>query len=265
MAVLLYHSVESTCAQKVRIVLCTKRIDWQEILLNLRKGEQFAPAYLRLNPKAVVPTLVHDAQVVRESSVINEYLEDRFPEVSMRPKDPMNRARMRLLIKMVDDEVHPAIGVLSYAIFLRHQMNARMSEAELREHFARVVDPQRRQRQQATHTDGLQSAAAAPAIASLARFVREIGESLERSEWLGCEGFSLADAAALPYMLRARSIRLAGLWRQNKAVDRWLERGIAEVSRLPLVDPWGSDVFLDMVLKYADAEKSAITRLLENS
>jgi glutathione S-transferase len=265
MTVVLYHSVESTCAQKVRIVLSTKRLEWQEVRLNLRKGEQFAPSYLRLNPKAVVPTLVHDGKVVRESSIINEYLEERFPEISLRPKEPIDRARMRLLIKTIDDDVHPAIGVLSYAVFLRHQMNERMSESELREHFARVVDPQRRQRQQATHQDGLRSQAAVPAIAALARFVGEISEILRQADWLGDDSFSLADAAALPYMVRARSMRLAGLWGKFKVVDCWLDRGLAEVSRLPLEDPWGSADFLDMVRKHADAEEPAITRLLESA
>ena len=85
MSLTLYHSVESTCAQKVRIVLAAKGLAWEEICLNLRKGEQFAPQYLRLNPRAVVPTLVHDGAVIRESSVINEYLEDCFPEPPLRP------------------------------------------------------------------------------------------------------------------------------------------------------------------------------------
>ena len=63
----LYYSIESTCGQKVRLNLAEKSLEWRERLLNLRKGEQFAPDYLRLNPKGVVPTLVHDGQVVIES------------------------------------------------------------------------------------------------------------------------------------------------------------------------------------------------------
>ena len=49
----LYHSTESTCAQKVRIVMAEKQLAWSEIILNLRKGDQFSPEYLKLNPKAV--------------------------------------------------------------------------------------------------------------------------------------------------------------------------------------------------------------------
>ena len=139
----------------MRLVLTEKAIPWDEVRLNLRKGDQFKPDYLKLNPKAVVPTLVHDACVVRESSIINEYIDDVFPEPPLRPDDPGRRARMRLLIKAFDDEAHPSIGILSYAIFLRHQMNKLNTPEEMAEHFRNVADPMRRERQMRTHDDGL--------------------------------------------------------------------------------------------------------------
>lgn len=259
----LYHSVESTCAQKVRVVLATKLLDWEEIRLNLRKGEQFAPHYLQFNPKAVVPTLVHNGTAIQESSVINEYLEDRFPEMSLRPADPIARAQMRLLVKTVDDEVHPAIGVLSYAVFLRHQMNQRMSAEELREHFRKVVGPARRDRQQATHEKGLAAPAATLSISTLRRFVRQLATALGGQPWLVGDSFTLADAAAIPYLFRARALRLAPLWDGHAAVAAWLERGEAEASRLQLTDVFGSPDFHAMVAAYADAEEHAIRQQLE--
>ncbi|MCF7980380.1 MAG: glutathione S-transferase N-terminal domain-containing protein, partial [Pseudomonadales bacterium] len=92
MDILLYTSVESACAQKVRLVLSEKKVDWNERSLNLRRGDQFAPEYLKLNPKAVVPTLVHGNQVIRESSVINEYLDEIFPDPPLKPSDPWLRS-----------------------------------------------------------------------------------------------------------------------------------------------------------------------------
>jgi glutathione S-transferase len=263
MTLTLYHSVESTCAQKVRIVLAAKRLEWEEIRLNLRKGEQFSPHYLRLNPKAVVPTLVHDGAAIRESSVINEYLEDRFPATPLRPADPVARAQMRLLVKTIDDEVHPAIGVLSYAIFLRHQMNERMSAEELREHFRKVADPARRERQQATHAKGLESPAASLALGALKRFVEQLSAALGGRSWLVGDAFTLADAAAIPYMVRARALRLSSLWDDQDGVAAWLDRGVEEASRLPLDDTFGSSSFDAMVAGHAATEEQAIRRLLE--
>lgn len=263
MQLTLYHSVESTCAQKVRIVLAAKGLQWEEIRLNLRKGEQFAPEYLKLNPKAVVPTLVHHGIALRESTVINEYLEDRFPDPPLRPADPFAAASMRLLVKTVDDEIHGAIGILSYAIFLRHQMNERMSPAELEAHFRKVADPARRERQQSTHEKGLASPGAALAIGALQRLVAQMAVALDGSPWLAGEEFSLADAAALPYIVRARALRLAPLWEDQPGIGAWLDRGIAEVGRLPLADTFGSPSFDPMVASYAERERNSIAQLLD--
>ena len=86
----LYHSVNSVCAQKVRVVLAEKNLEYQEHLMTLR-GDQFDAEYMKLNPNAVVPTLVHDGRPVIESSVILYYLDDAFANPRLMPKDPYLR------------------------------------------------------------------------------------------------------------------------------------------------------------------------------
>ena len=71
---------------------------------------------MKLNPNAVVPTLVHDDCVIIESSIINEYLDDLEPARPMKPEAPYRRARMRLWIKQLDDSIHYAINTVSNAI-----------------------------------------------------------------------------------------------------------------------------------------------------
>jgi glutathione S-transferase len=65
----LYHNINSVCAQKVRIALAEKGQKLTEHLLTLQ-GDQNDPAYMKLNPNGVVPTLVHDGNVIIESSLI---------------------------------------------------------------------------------------------------------------------------------------------------------------------------------------------------
>ena len=65
----LHHNINSVCAQKVRIALKEKGQEAKEHLLTLQ-GDQNDPAYLKLNPNGVVPTLVHDGNVIVESSLI---------------------------------------------------------------------------------------------------------------------------------------------------------------------------------------------------
>ena len=72
----LYHHGSSVCAAKVRIVLAEKSLPWDGVYVDILRGDQFDPAYVKLNPKAVVPTLVHDGKVIVESTVICEYLDE---------------------------------------------------------------------------------------------------------------------------------------------------------------------------------------------
>src|SRR5512132_1741931 len=62
----LYHNDTSACAQKVRVTLAEKGLEWKSIHLDLRKGDQQQPEYLKLNPRGVVPTLVDNGRAVRE-------------------------------------------------------------------------------------------------------------------------------------------------------------------------------------------------------
>jgi len=80
----------------VRIALSEKHIAWEPILVNLRADEHKTPRFLALNPYGKVPVLVDEGAVIYESTVVNEYLEDRFPELALLPRDPLGRAEVRL-------------------------------------------------------------------------------------------------------------------------------------------------------------------------
>jgi glutathione S-transferase len=85
----LYHNALSTCSQKVRLVLAEKGIEFESRLIDLMSGQQHDPQYVALNPKHVVPTLVVDGEVVRESSIIAEYLDARVEANPLTPEDPL--------------------------------------------------------------------------------------------------------------------------------------------------------------------------------
>ncbi len=264
MKLTLYHSVESTCSQKVRFVLSEKHLQWQEKNINLRKGEQFDPDYLKLNPQAVVPTLIHDAQVIRESTVIIEYLDDAFAEPALKPETPYERAMMRLFLKAFDEEVHPSVGILSYAIVLRQQMNSLFTEQEMAQHFKKIVDPMRRERQQKTHYDGLQSPAAAAAIVTLDKIAAMMEDALLKHSWLACGQFSLADATAAPYITRIQNLGLSAIWQDRPQLEKWLSRVTERVSHYGLKDPWGSDYFSELVSAHVASSHEEIQALLIN-
>jgi glutathione S-transferase len=79
MSFTLYNAPQSTCSQRVRFVLNAKQLPFEEKKLDLLTGDQLEPGYLALNPNGVVPTLDHDGEIVTDSSVIIEYLDEIAP------------------------------------------------------------------------------------------------------------------------------------------------------------------------------------------
>ena len=244
----LYYSIESTCGQKVRLALAEKSLDWRENLLNLRKGEQFAPDYLKLNPKGVVPTLVHDGVVIRESTVINEYIDQVFPDPPLRPADAHAQARMRLWTKAFDEEVHPSVGIVTYATTLRHQMNALKTPQELAAHFAAMPDPARRDRQRLAHDKGIDAPHVGGALRMLDNVIARMEADLAGSPWLAGADYSLADAAAIPYLVRLEMLRFDPLWKDARPhVADWFDRVLARDNARALDEAWGPVSFIDLL------------------
>src|SRR4030042_1232446 len=106
----LYYFPLSTCSQKVRLCQTYKGIALVERLIDLARLEQLEPSYLALNPRAEVPTLVAEEQVLTETIVINEYLDERFHETPLMPREPKLRAQVRMWARYVDTEVTTALA-----------------------------------------------------------------------------------------------------------------------------------------------------------
>lgn len=114
MTLTLYHSAYSTCSQKVRLTLAEKGLSYASNELSFAKQEQLRPAYLKINPNGVVPTLMHDGQVIMDSSVIVEYLEEAFPHPSLAPSDAVGRADMRVWLRFMEEVPTKAIRIPSF-------------------------------------------------------------------------------------------------------------------------------------------------------
>jgi glutathione S-transferase len=110
----LYNSRVSTCSQKVRMALWEKEISWQDQPIVFQKNDHLSDWYLAINPNGVVPALVHDGKTIIDSSVINEYLEDVFPERSLRPRDAVEVAHMRAWRQFIDEVPTVAIRYPSF-------------------------------------------------------------------------------------------------------------------------------------------------------
>ena len=104
----LHGYFRSSAAYRVRIALNLKGLSAQHLPHHLRKGEQRAPDYLRLNPQGLVPTLEDDAgAVLTQSLAIIEWLEETHPEPPLLPRDPRRRAKVRAFALVLGCDTHP--------------------------------------------------------------------------------------------------------------------------------------------------------------
>jgi glutathione S-transferase len=142
----LYHNNMSVCSQKARLVIHEKGLKPVEHHLNLRAGDQNAQEYLKLNPNGVVPTIVDRGRPIIESTVICEYLDDAYPDPPLRPKDPIQRALMRVWTLAPDTGLHAACGATSFSIAFRHQYLA-LPREQMERQLAQKPDPAARERQ----------------------------------------------------------------------------------------------------------------------
>jgi glutathione S-transferase len=213
----------STCAKKVRLALAEKGLEWRGHHLNLRAGDTQTPEYLKLNPAGVVPTLIDDGTVIIESTVINEYIDDTYPDAPLRPTYAVERARMRLWTKQLDEGVHAATGVVSACIAFRHQHLAK-TPGQIADYLAKIPNAERRERTRQAIELGVDSPQFPDAIKRFEKLLGDMEATLADDKWLAGGSYSLADVNYTPYMIRLEHLQLGAMIDKRPKVKAWSER-----------------------------------------
>ncbi|MGA7872916.1 MAG: glutathione S-transferase family protein [Candidatus Binatus sp.] len=127
----LYYSPLSVYSAKPRIAMYEKAIAHETRLVNWTPAAGWIkPAELpRLNPKAQIPVLVDGDAVIYDSTIILEYLEERFPKTPLFPTGAAERARCRILEDLGDTLLAPNLGVLVREVFMKPDPSTRDSSA----------------------------------------------------------------------------------------------------------------------------------------
>jgi glutathione S-transferase len=217
----LYNWPTSTCSQKVRLVLSEKELQWEDAQLDWRNDEQVSDWYLAINENGVVPTLMHGARAITDSSVINEYLEEVFPQAPLLPSDPYERARVRAWRQYIDEVPTQAIRIPSFNRRIVPAM-ARLSDAEFETRVGRRT--LRKQFYKRMGRDGFTAQEVEDSREKLRDTVVRMNRSLQNNHWLASERLSLADASVLPTIVRMDDLGLSALWADCPLVEDWYRR-----------------------------------------
>src|SRR3954447_15338918 len=223
MSFILYNAPQSTCSQRVRFVLNAKQLPFEEVKLDLLAGDQLKPDYLMLNPNGVVPTLDHDGSIVIDSSVIVEYLDELFPDPApFTPRDAVARARMRSLMRFIDEVPAAAVRVPTYNLAFLPRFAA-MSEEEFLA-FAESK-PLRKEFMLAMGRKGFPEQEMNAALERMRRTYERMDAEIAASggPWLMGKHITLADVAVMPALVRMADLSLDAMWKEMPRIVRWYD------------------------------------------
>ena len=236
----LFHYDRSTAAQRVRLALEEKGIPWRSVVVDTARGdvENLPEDYHRLNPKGLVPVIIHDGTAIPESLVILEYLDDTFPSEPLRPGSPADRARMRLWMRKIDESVHVASRIVGVCIVNRHIYREK-GEAKIQEYYGAMKDKVRRNNDLVNIQHGLDSPLLPEAVRTFRILFEEMDDWLSNARWLAGDSYSLADVSLVVYVRRLESFMMAPLWAHLDHLNDWYRRIAARPAYIRAVVDWG--------------------------
>lgn len=225
----LYDHIESPCCQKVRLVLAEKQIPFDPVWVDIEQGANLHPDYLALNPKAEVPVLVHEAGggkiVLTESTIICEYLEDRYTDVPLFPDAPEERALARTWAHLVDMGIHvPHTAAITFTIAFREQLLGMLDSPETRhEYLAGIKDPVNPAVREQMFDRGFGSPYFHRALHAFDDLFKRMEAQLTRTRWLASDEFSYADIVIAPYVKRCLLLDLVHMLDRYPSIMSWYQ------------------------------------------
>jgi glutathione S-transferase len=233
-----YHALLSNCSMRVRLLLGEKSIPWTSHEMNLGRQENLEDWYLAINPKGLVPAIVHDGVVVTESNDILDYLEEKFPEPPFTPSEPESQHRMRDWVERAS-----SLHVQAMKTYVYGKTGARTKRAgDMTRYRELQPDAELVEFHQKTF-DGFKPEEVERAEQLNHEILAEMEDVLSHDPWLAGDSYSLADIAWLPNIVLLQMLGFP-LGRYPH-VTKWIERvqarpayGKAVGRALPKVPFW---------------------------
>jgi glutathione S-transferase len=188
----LYHAGLTQASVKVRLTLKEKALHYESRFVRLFEQDHLSPDYLAINPDGQVPTLVHDGEVITETTIINEYIDEVFPDPPLRPDRPAARARMRRWGQMVDEHLFHAVATLAWHYGIGPILREK-DPADIDRALARLPVPSKRQKWLKASRTGFAVQELDDARNKIAYGIAQLERALATQRYLVEDSYSLAD------------------------------------------------------------------------
>lgn len=198
----LYHWEPTLESAKVMICLQEKGLEFISHYVDILEFEQYSGKFLAINPAGQVPVLVHDKNILTDSTLIIEYLEEAFPEVNLAPHDAKGWYDILCWGKYIEYNLDTSVSTLGWHQIMVPVMKQR-DQKKLKEAVERIPVKAR----QAAWSDAIACAYTGDQLENSRRkislAIKRIEDTLDKSSWLVDPNYSIADieAFALTYTL----------------------------------------------------------------
>jgi glutathione S-transferase len=196
MALKYYHAEPMANSLKSMIPLKEKGLAYESVYVDLHKFEQHQDWFVAINPEGQVPVLDHDGAIVTHTTVINEYLEDVFPDDQpangpLRSRDPLGAARMRTWNKFVDEQVMNYVSMHGWHRLVRVIANS-IEDGKFEELMRHVPLPDQRKKWE-TARSGFAQKDLDHALEKIGYALDKVEKQLGETTFLAGDSYTLAD------------------------------------------------------------------------
>jgi glutathione S-transferase len=136
MAIKIYDAEPSANSDRVKILLNEKGLSYERVTLDLKNKEQKRPEFLQLNPYGKVPVIDDGGKILFESCIINEYLDEQYPNPVFMPRDPYLRGRVRALTDYGINHLHQPFTALRWEMLKKdHERDTKVVDNAVKDLF----------------------------------------------------------------------------------------------------------------------------------
>jgi glutathione S-transferase len=222
----LYDGAGVPSPRRVKICLLEKGLPFRIKWMNLGLMDQKAPAYLKLNPTGLVPTLVHDGRAIYESNVINEYIDAVFPDPPLVPKDAYGQARMRMWFAFENDFAKPFRDAVYETMGKQRLQSTGITPEKLREEISKRTRNEAyiRFATRVLTTPKDEELIAERQLVLMEKMAQMEDQLSDGRPWLCGDQFTLADIALAPRVDMFPVVGVPDLYTQFPHIGRFMER-----------------------------------------